>query len=124
MLRFGYHVGRAPDRAAWRDHVRRVDEWGFDSVCVPDHVGWFDPFAAIAAAASVSERLRFRTYVVNLGFWNPLLLARAAATTDVLTEGRLTLGLGAGHAEVEFRQAGLPYPGAGARTRHLERTVG
>ncbi|HSK96089.1 MAG TPA: LLM class flavin-dependent oxidoreductase, partial [Euzebyales bacterium] len=114
---------RAESGPAWRDLARRYERWGFDVLQIPDHVGWFDPFAAIVAAAAVTERLRFGTLVLNIEFWNPLLLARAAATADVVTDGRLELGLGAGHAQVEFAQAGIAYPSAGARVARLASSV-
>ena len=54
-----------------------------------------------------TERLRVGTLVLNAPFWNPSLLAREIATTDVLTGGRLEVGLGAGHMKWEFDEAGL-----------------
>ncbi len=113
----------AKSGAAWRDNARRFEALGFDVMHVADHVGMFDPFAAIVGAAAVTERLRFSTFVLNIEFWNPLLLARVAATTDLLTDGRLELGLGAGHAQVEFEQAGLRYPRAGERVDRLAASV-
>ena len=77
-------------------------------------MGLFDPFAAITAAAQPLA-LTVGTYVLNVELWNPLLLARAVATTDLVTDGRLVVGLGAGHAADEFAQAGLRYPSAGER---------
>jgi probable F420-dependent oxidoreductase len=103
--------------------VRRIDDLGFDAIRVPDHVGLFDPFAALGAAASMSDRLELATYVCNAGFWNPLVLARSAATLAVVSDGRFTLGIGAGHAEVEFTAAGLPYPPAGERVSELAAAV-
>jgi len=49
----------------------------------------------LAAVAALTERLRLRTYVLNVGFWNPALLAREVATLQMLSEGRVELGLGA-----------------------------
>jgi probable F420-dependent oxidoreductase len=123
MLSFGV-TGRAVDAAgAWRDRVRRLDDAGFDTVWVPDHIGLADPFADLVAVAGVSDRLRVGTYVLNIGFWNPLLLARSVATADLLTGGRLIVGLGAGHNRDEFVQAGLPYPPAGERVDRLAASV-
>jgi probable F420-dependent oxidoreductase len=90
---------------------------------VPDHVGTFDPFAALVAAATATSQLSVGTYVLNTEFWNPLLLARTAATTQLVTDGRLILGLGAGHAKSEFDQAGLTYPSARQRVERLGATV-
>jgi len=77
----------------------------------------------LATAAAVSERLRLRTYVLNAGLWIPALLARDAATLDLLSDGRLELGLGAGSAPDEFDEAGLPWRPARERIAHMERTL-
>jgi probable F420-dependent oxidoreductase len=104
---------------AWADAARRFEAAGYATFWVPDHVGMPDPFAALVAAASATSRLRVGTYVLNVEFWNPLLLARTAATTHLLSGGRLVLGLGAGHNRAEFVQAGLRYPPAGERVDRL-----
>jgi len=118
-MRFGVIVSSAASGAEWRGKALRFETVGFDYLHVPDHVGYFDPFTAVASAAAVTERLRVGTLVLNVEFWNPLLLARAAVTTQLLTGGRFDLGLGAGHAKVEFEQAGLRYPPAAERVRRL-----
>jgi probable F420-dependent oxidoreductase len=123
MVRFGVSSWSATDGKTWRDEARRFEELGYDTLWVADHVGMLDPFAAIVAAAMATERVRVGTYVLNVEFWNPLLLARVAATTDLLTDRRLVLGLGAGHAKVEFDQAGLAYPAAGQRVDRLAACV-
>ncbi|HEY2331150.1 MAG TPA: TIGR03621 family F420-dependent LLM class oxidoreductase [Acidimicrobiales bacterium] len=123
MLSFGVSASYAAVGPEWRAFIRRAEQWGFSTLYVADHVGMLDPFVALTAAAGESNHLALGTYVLNIEFWNPLLLARSAATLDLLSEGRLVLGLGAGHAEVEFRQAGLAYPAPAERVTKLERTV-
>jgi probable F420-dependent oxidoreductase len=123
MLRFGVSALSAPSGEAWRADAQRFAAAGFETLWVPDHVGLFDPFTAATAAAAAAPTLRVGTYVLNVEFWNPLLLARTVATAHVLTGGRLIVGLGAGHAADEFAQAGLRYPSAGERVRRLEATV-
>jgi probable F420-dependent oxidoreductase len=123
MLQFGVSASTPRPGSAWREAVRRFDDLGVDVVSIADHVGVVDPFPALVAAATISDRLRLSTYVLNVEFWNPLLLARAAATVDLLADGRLQLGLGAGHAQVEFEQAGIPYRSPGRRIDRLERVV-
>lgn len=123
-LRFGCVVREpAPSRQVWRERVRIIDRAGYDVLLLPDHLGMWPPFTPLVAAADASDRLRFGAQVLNIEFWNPALLAREAAAVDVLTDGRLELGFGAGHAEVEFRAAGLPYPSAGERVDHLAEAV-
>jgi probable F420-dependent oxidoreductase len=89
--------------------VRRADELGYDVLAAPDHLGWLSPFAVLAAAAAISERLRLRTYVLNGAFWNAALLAREIATLDVLSHGRAELGLGTGYVRAEFERAGVAW---------------
>jgi probable F420-dependent oxidoreductase len=124
-LRFGCVArGPFPSRADWRARVASVDAWGFDTLLTADHIGTWPPFAPLVAAADVSDRLRFGVQVLNNELWNPLLLAREAAAVDVLTDGRLELGFGAGHAQEEHVAAGLPYPPPGERVDHLAEAVG
>jgi probable F420-dependent oxidoreductase len=106
-------------RAEWDDEVRRVDGLGHDVLLIPDHLGLWPPLSPLVAAAYVSDRLRFGVQVLNNEFWNPVLLAREVAAIDVLTDGRLELGFGAGHAAEEFEEAGIPYDPPGARIDRL-----
>lgn len=106
-----------------RDWCRRIESLGFDHVTKGDHLGSQAPFALLAAAAAVTERLRLRTYVLNVGFWVPALLAREAATLDALSGGRLDLGIGAGTVRDEFIAAGLPWRSAAERVEQMEHTI-
>ncbi|MFL5863806.1 MAG: TIGR03621 family F420-dependent LLM class oxidoreductase, partial [Solirubrobacteraceae bacterium] len=96
---------------------------GCEVLAAPDHLGAPDPFAVLSAAAQISQRMRLRTYVLNVGFWNPALLARTAATTDLLSAGRLELGLGAGHMRSEYEDAGLSWVTHRGRVDQMERTL-
>jgi probable F420-dependent oxidoreductase len=124
MLRFGVSAWSTDSGDEWRDSAQRYEQLGYDTLWVADHVGMLDPFTALVAAGAATQTIRLGTYVLNVEFWNPLLLARTAATVDLVTGGgRLVLGLGAGHAQVEFEQAGLPYPPPGERVDRLRHTV-
>ncbi len=109
--------------AAYRAAIRRYEELGLDFVAKGDHLGGPAPFALLTAAAAVSERLRLRTYVLNASFWNPVLLARAAATLDRLSGGRLELGLGAGTIKSEFDAARIPWRGPRERIALMKTTL-
>ncbi|MEU5979771.1 TIGR03621 family F420-dependent LLM class oxidoreductase [Streptomyces sp. NPDC047315] len=123
-FRFSVGMVTAPtDGHEWRRRCRRAEELGYDVIQLPDHLGMAAPFPALVAAASVTERARLGTYVLNAGFWNPALLAREVATVDALTDGRLELGLGAGYARAEHERAGLAFLGPGGRVDRLRRTV-
>jgi probable F420-dependent oxidoreductase len=103
--------------------ARRADQLGFDFLGAPDHLGTAAPFSALVAAGMVAERVRLRTYVLNVCFWNPALLVRETATADALTGGRLELGLGAGHIRAEFDDAEIPWRRLAARIEQLDSTV-
>ncbi|MGH8776080.1 MAG: TIGR03621 family F420-dependent LLM class oxidoreductase [Jiangellaceae bacterium] len=103
--------------------ARTAEAAGLDVVTVADHLGSQAPFSVLAAAAAVTERVRLRTYVLNVFFWNPALLAREAANVDVISGGRLEVGLGAGHLRAEHENAGIPFPPHAERVVALERTM-
>lgn len=120
--RFGIAGVAARSADEYVREVRRIEALGFDFLAAADHLGQPSPFGALTAAAVVTERLRLRTYVLNVGFWVPALLAREAATLDVLSRGRFELGLGAGTVRAEFERAGLEWVSAPERVRRLEAT--
>lgn len=68
-----------------------------------------DPFVALGHAAAVTSRIRLVTYLSVLAYRNPLLLGKAAATVDLLSEGRFVLGVGAGYQRGEFRALGVDF---------------
>lgn len=93
-FRFGVNMLTPAGGTDWRTRCRRAEQLGYDVILVPDHLGLPAPFPALVAAAEATERPRVGTFVLNAAFWNPTLLAREAAGTDALTEGRLELGSG------------------------------
>jgi probable F420-dependent oxidoreductase len=122
-FRFGVNLIVPSSRDEWVAKCRRAEELGYDVIGVADHLGMPAPFPALILAAEATERPRLTTYVLNAPFYNPTLLAREVTSTDQFTDGRLELGLGAGYVKAEFDEAGLPFPRAGERVDHLERTV-
>ena len=122
-FRFGVNLLLPESREAWVAKCRRVEEIGYDVLTVADHLGMAPPFPALVLAGAVTERVRLGTFVLNVGFHRPALLAREVTGTDRFVGGRLELGLGAGYAKAEFEAAGLDFPRAGQRVDHLEHTV-
>ncbi len=102
---------------------RRAENYGYDTIFAADHLGHAAPFQAVVAAAAATERLRVGTLVVNVPFWNPALLAREIATADILTGGRLEVGLGSGHMKWEFDEAGIAWESHGARADKLSAAI-
>jgi probable F420-dependent oxidoreductase len=124
-FRFGFNVERALGPAELRDSCRIAEDFGYDVVLLPDHLGRDrpSPFVTMAAAAAASGRLRVGTLVLNTSLWNPSVLARDAAAVDLLSGGRLELGLGAGYNKPEFDAAGIPWRPFGERADRLEWTL-
>jgi probable F420-dependent oxidoreductase len=104
-------------------YCRRVEELGYDTLFAADHLGSTAPFQMLVAAAAATSRLRLGTLVLNVPFWNPALLAREIVTADVLTGGRLEVGLGSGNMKWEFDEAGITFESFGARAGRLEATI-
>ena len=110
-FRFGISVWGAQSRDEWRSKARRAEAAGFDTLLIADHLvdGMFSSLAALVAAAEATDRIRLGTLVMNNDFRHPVLLARDAAVVDLLTDGRLELGIGAGHMKHEYDGAGLAF---------------
>ena len=113
-FRFGVSVRSARSWAEWADKARKLEDLGYSVLAVPDHLtDLLAPMPALVGAAAATKRLRVGTMVLNNDFRHPVLTAREGATLDFLTDGRLELGLGAGHMKSEYDQAGLAFdPGA------------
>ncbi|WP_410596659.1 TIGR03621 family F420-dependent LLM class oxidoreductase [Amycolatopsis sp. lyj-23] len=124
-FKFGVSLRGIGSREAWIARCRRAEELGYDVITVPDHLGTgrFAPFPVLAMAAAVTERPRLGTLVSNVPFYNLALFAREASTTAALLDGRLDLGLGAGHMKSEFDAAGIPWQHAATRIGRLEESL-
>jgi probable F420-dependent oxidoreductase len=123
-FRFGVNVGPSRSRAEWAEKARELEDLGYDTLTVPDHLADFlAPMPALVTAAEATTTLRVGTNVLNNDFRHPVLVAREAATVDLLTGGRLQLGLGAGHMQSEYDQAGLDFDTGGVRVERLAEAV-
>lgn len=123
-FQFGINLWGALSRAEWQDKARRVEDLGFATLTVPDHLTeLIAPFPAIASAAAVTSRIKLGTNVLNNDLRHPVLVAREAATADLLSDGRLLLGLGAGSIRAEYREAGLKFDRGGIRVDRLAEAV-
>lgn len=112
------------DRDAWLALVREVEDGGFDGLYVGDHPGTgCAPFVALATAAAITERIRLGTCVLNGGLWDPMPLAVEAATLDMVSGGRVILGVGAGHTPQEWTATGRALPSSTERVERLVELV-
>ncbi|MGW0415987.1 LLM class F420-dependent oxidoreductase [Streptomyces collinus] len=85
-------------------------------IAVPADADWLDPLLALAFAAAVTSRIELATGVLLLPEHNPVVVAKQAATLDVLSAGRFGLGVGVGWSAEEFAALGVPFAGRGRRT--------
>jgi probable F420-dependent oxidoreductase len=122
-FRFSFNIFGISTRQAFVDECCEAEGYGYDAVFAADHLGIPAPFPLLVAAADATRRLRVGTLVLNVPFWNPALLAREVATTDILTDGRLELGLGSGHMKWEFDEAGIEWLPPAARAAKLAEMI-
>ena len=120
------------DFAAAKQAALRAESEGFYSVSINDH--FFTPLGApqtpqlesmttLTAVAAVTERIRLVPTVVAASFRTPPMLAKITSTLDQVSQGRLTLGLGAGWKQDEYEAHGYPYPSNAERLEQLAETV-
>jgi probable F420-dependent oxidoreductase len=113
-------------RQQLRDALRHIEDVGFDSVSVSEHLSlgwWMEPITALMAAALLNERLRLLTLVLSNDFRHPVILHKMAATLDMLSDGRLELGLGAGWMPADYAAAGIPFDAPSVRIARLAESV-
>src|SRR5947209_13063621 len=124
-FRFGVVAAYALSHTAWITTARRAEELGYATLLIPDRatIGSLAPLTALAVAAEATTRLRVGSYVFCNEYRHPVLLAREAATLDLLSEGRFELGLGAGVSAPEFQQLGIPFASGGTRVSRLAETL-
>src|SRR5690349_8642653 len=124
-FRFGIAVTKAASGAAFAELARKAESLGYSSLFVPDHFvdHPFAPMPALAAAAAVTTTLRVGPLVLGNDYKHPVVLAREAATIDVLSDGRLELGIGAGWMTVDYEKAGMPLDRPGVRIARLEESI-
>jgi probable F420-dependent oxidoreductase len=123
-FRFGLTTSYAASGDEWADRVRRAEALGYDVLLVTDHLtGQLAPVPAMAAAAAATSRMRIGSYVFANDFRHPLLLAREAATLDVLSGGRLEFGIGAGWRVSDYTQLGVAYDPPARRIDRMEEAV-
>ncbi len=115
-FRFGVQASSAPSRAAWTDLAQRVEANGYDVLTMPDHfTDQLAPVPALMTAADATTSLRIGALVWDNDYKHPVVLAKELATMDVLSDGRLEIGIGAGWMISDYEQAGMPYDSAGVR---------
>ncbi|WP_246149479.1 TIGR03621 family F420-dependent LLM class oxidoreductase [Nonomuraea turkmeniaca] len=124
-FRFGAVVREAESGKAWAERARRLEGSGFDVLLVPDHLVGprFAPIAALTAAACATDRLRVGTLVFANDFRHPAVLAKETATLDLLSGGRLEVGIGTGWMAQDYATAGMTLEAPGVRVERLQEAI-
>jgi len=123
-FRFGVQLSTAASGKEWRDLARQIESLGYSSLLLPDHLGdQLAPMVALTSAAEATTSLRVGTLVLDNDFRHPLVLAKEAATLDLLSEGRLELGIGAGWMVTDYDESGIAYDPPGVRVSRLSEAV-
>jgi probable F420-dependent oxidoreductase len=122
-FRFGVQLSSLPP-ADWQERVQRIEAWGYDTVFWPDHFGpQWEPVTALAAVAATTTRLKVGSLVYGIDYRHPIVLAKAAATLQLLSGGRHEFGLGAGWMTSDYQEAGIHQDRAGLRIERLEEAI-
>lgn len=136
-FRFAVQSFSAPDAKSWRERARRAEALGYSALHLADHFLGPGPalaatnhplqelaaVPAMAAAAEATQTLRIGCRVFCNDYRHPVMLAKEAATLDLLSGGRLELGLGAGWLRAEYEAAGMPFDVAARRVERLAESV-
>ena len=123
-FRFAAQIAKATSAKEWADVARKAEDLGYSTLTLPDHFGdQLAPVPAMMAAAAVTTTLRIGTLVFCNDYRHPLMLAKEAATMDLLSDGRLELGLGAGWMKTDYEQAGMPYDPPATRVDRFEEAI-
>ena len=123
-IRFGFTGGASSKRQKLLDSARTVEALGYSTFGLADHfVRPFAPLIAGQAVADATTTLRITQTVLAQDFREPAVLAKELATLDVLSEGRLQVGLGAGWLRQEYEDASMRFDSASVRIERLEETA-
>ncbi|HEX3795301.1 MAG TPA: TIGR03621 family F420-dependent LLM class oxidoreductase [Acidimicrobiales bacterium] len=125
-FRFAAQLSKSPEGTAqsWADQARRAEDLGYSSLLMPDHFGdQLAPVPALAAVAAATSTLRLGSLVFGNDYRHPFVLAKEAATLDLLSDGRFELSLGAGWMKTDYEEAGLIYDTPKVRVERFEEAV-
>ena len=121
-FRFGIQANATGGRRDWTELARRVEDSGYATMTMPDHFdGQLAPVPALQCAADATTDLRLGALVYDNDYKHPVVLAKELATMDVLSDGRVEIGLGAGWMATDYERSGIPYDPPGVRvSRFIE----
>lgn len=120
-FRFAVQLSNAPSGSEWRDLARKIEDLGYSTLYIPDHFGdQWGPLVALTVAAEATTTLRVGSLVFDNDYRHPVVLAKEIATLDLVSEGRVEVGVGAGWMRSDYEQSGMTYDPPGVRLERLE----
>ena len=124
-IRFSTQSGGQPTGADWLARSKRLEDMGYATISMPDHMvgGAWSNLPALGAVAAVTTKLRLGNLVIDNDFRNPVVLAREFATLDVISNGRVEIGLGAGWFDRDYQGTGIPFDRGRVRVARLAEAV-
>jgi len=123
-FRFGVQLSNASSGPAWRDLARTIEGLGYSSLFIPDHFeDQFGPLVALTVAAEATTGLKVGSLVFGNDYRHPIVLAKEIATLDLVSEGRVEFGLGAGWMTTDYEQSGIPNDPPGVRISRLSESL-
>ncbi len=123
-FRFALQASKAASPAAWRTLARKAEDLGYSTLYVPDHLDdQWAPMVAATVAAEATTTLRVGTLVLDNDFRHPVVLAKEAATLDVVTGGRFEFGIGAGWMTTDYEQSGITMEKPSVRVARLAESL-
>ncbi|MHB1711650.1 MAG: TIGR03621 family F420-dependent LLM class oxidoreductase, partial [Acidimicrobiales bacterium] len=123
-FRFAVQLSKADSGSSWRNLARKVENLGYSTLFVPDHFeDQYGPLVALTVAAEATSTLRVGSLVFGNDYRHPVVLAKEIATLDLMSEGRVEFGLGAGWMTSDYEQAGLVEDPPGVRISRMEESL-
>lgn len=125
-FRFAVQLSKAPEgnASSWAAQARKAEDLGYSAILMPDHFDdQFAPVPALAAVAAATARVKVGALVFDNDYRHPLVLAKEAATLDLLSDGRLELGIGAGWMKSDYDDSGISYDPPGVRIERFQEGV-
>jgi len=119
-FRFSAQEHRAQSAKQWKERARALEAMGYSTLYLPDHFGdQVGPIAGLMAAADATTTLRVGSLVFDNDYRHPVVLAKEAASLDLLSDGRFDFGIGAGWMMSDYEQSGIPYDSPGTRIERM-----
>jgi probable F420-dependent oxidoreductase len=125
LFRFGAGEIDIQSSAEWAAYARKVESLGYSTLWIGEHTSQrrIEPALGLLAVANATSTLRLASHVFTNDFHHPVILARVGATLDLLSEGRLEFGLGAGWMRSDYDVCGIPFDPPGVRIARLEEAI-